>query len=402
MSEPVIQPRRRFPAPGPLIAVLVLLLLLGGAAVYFSCDNRAIIAFPGNPAAPEEPEVGGNPGLTEPPFWPEPPQIPRPEFVKGIYVNVLEQPLSEAFFTQLVELIDNTELNAVVIDLKDDRGRLTYSRTRVPWANSAGAPDQYIDHPVELIARLSENGIYPIARIVAFKDALMAEHRPDLAALNSRGEPWRYGADSWLDPYNKHVWKYVVALAREAAELGFREIQFDYVRFPSDGNLNDIYYPASDGSPYHEVIPAFLRYARASLAEYDVELSADIFGLVTYDPGDQGIGQHLESIAATVDLVCPMIYPSHYGAGNLGLENPDAAPYDTVYRSLQVAVNRLEQAGLETTIRPWLQAFTINHLYGAAEVRAQIQAAEDLGIHEFLLWNNGNYYNAAALRPADK
>ena len=133
-----------------------------------------------------------------------------------------------------------------------------------------------------------------------------------------------------------------------------------------------------------------------------MELSVDLFGLVTSDPGDQGIGQHLESIAATVDLVCPMIYPSHYGAGNLGLPDPESAPYDTVYLSLRDAQARLEQAGLETQIRPWLQAFTINHHYGAAEVRDQIQAAEDLGIEQFLLWNNGNYYNAAALRPAHK
>ena len=404
MHHPGYEPHRRSPSRFPLLlAAALLALLAGGAAfIFFINSDRAEHAYPGN-TAPEEQQPGSESEKKPPaPFWPESPLIPRPEQVKGIYVNVFEQPVTGPFFSDLLELIDNTELNAIVVDLKDDRGRLTYPRTMVPWAESAGAPDHFISDPAGFMATLAERGIYPIARIVAFKDPVIATQMPQLAALNGRGEPWRYGADYWLDPYNKDAWKYVVALAREAAELGFREIQFDYVRFPSDGDLSDIHYPAEDGSPYPEVIAAFLRYARASLAEYEVELSVDVFGLVTSDPGDQGIGQHLESLAATVDLVCPMIYPSHYGAGNLGLPDPERAPYDTVYLSLRDAQARLEQAGLEAQLRPWLQAFTINHFYGAAEVRAQIQAAEDLGIEEFLLWNNGNYYSAAALRPAPK
>ncbi len=396
------------PMPGkqrgvPLILLIaVLLLFIASVSTAVTFWYRADFAFPGNPVLPSvDSSPGPAPGNSVEPFWPEAPYIARPQNVKGIYVNFLT--LGEGKFSELIELVESTEINAMVIDLKDDQGSLTYGRTQVPWAVEAEARGRFIEDPTDFMAQLAEHHIYPIARIVAFKDSLMAQHRPELALLNSQGELWRDGGRQyWLDPYNKEVWKYVVALAREAAELGFREIQFDYVRLPSDGNLRDIVYPALDDTAVNMVIPLFLRYARASLAQYDVEISADVFGLVTSDPTGMGIGQHLESMAAEVDLLCPMIYPSHYGPGNLGIPDPDSAPYDTVYRSIYDALHRLERAGLDTAVRPWLQSFTIRHVYRAEEIRAQIQAAERLGVHEFLLWNNGNFYNRAALREPDK
>ena len=359
-------------------------------------------AFPGALVTPPEGDGISEripPGSTWTPFWPEPPLISRPAAVKGIYVTGFTA--GKGHFPELLELIDRTELNSVVIDLKDDNGRLTYSRTAIPWAVDAGAPHTYISDPVAFVKQLEQRGVYPIARIVTFKDSVMARHFPGQAIQHRQGGLWRDGGgDYWLDPYNKENWKYMVAVAREAAQLGFREIQFDYVRFPESGNLAAALYPAADGTHFNEVVPAFLRYARASLTEYGVELSVDAFGMVTTDPGGMGIGQSLESLALTVDYLCPMIYPSHYESGNLGLPDPEAAPYETVYFSLAEAQRRLAQVEMPAKLRPWLQAFTIRHHYGEREIRAQINAAHDLGIDEFLLWNAANYYNSGALRPA--
>lgn len=382
-----------------LIGVLAFLAAVSTAVDYWF---SARYAFPGTvvpPSGDDDPPPEIPSGNSWTPFWPEPPLIPRPETVKGIYVTGYTA--GKGHFPELLELIERTELNSVVVDLKDDNGRLTYSRSGVPWAAEAGAPHTYISDPVAFVKQLEQRGVYPIARIVTFKDSVMARHLPGQAIQHRQGGLWRDGGgDYWLDPYNKENWKYVVAVAREAAQLGFREIQFDYVRFPDSGNLAAALYPAADGTPFNEVVPAFLRYARASLAEYGVELSIDAFGLVTTDPGGMGIGQRLESLASAVDYVCPMVYPSHYESGNLGLPDPDAAPYETVYRSLAEAQRRLAQAGVQAELRPWLQSFTMRHHYGSLEIRAQINAARDLGIDEFMLWNAANYYNPGALHPA--
>lgn len=401
-KDPGFPARSRFPAAAAVPAAVLL-----AVCFYFYLGTRAVPVHP-EPVT-DEPGPGVETPLPAPPplpsgpekdwTWPEPPFIPRPEKVKGIYVPALYA--GGSGLERFLQLVNRTELNAMVIDTKDDWGRLTYPRTVVPWAVEAGAAGSLVQDPATLIARLAAEGVYPIARIVAFKDSTMAQHRPDLAIQRKNGGLWRdWGGNYWLDPYNRDNWKYLVALAREAAEVGFREIQFDYVRFPSDGNLGQAIYPAADGTPFNEVIPAFLRYARASLAEYGVELSADIFGMVTTEPGGMGIGQQFELMAGAVDLLCPMVYPSHYEPGNYGLANPDAEPYRTVYNGLYGAVRRLERAGLQTGLRPWLQAFTLEHPYRAEEIRAQITAAADLGIEEFLLWNPGGFYISAALLPA--
>lgn len=379
--------------------VRILLVLIAVLALLAAVSTAADLLLGTPRAAP--PAGGGIPAKDIPPaanwvpFWPEAPLIPRPEKIKGIYVNGAT--VAQGRFPELLELLDHTELNSMVVDIKDDNGRLTYSRTAVPWAAEAGVDSGLIGDPVSFMKSLEQHRIYPIARIVAFKDSAMAPFRPSLAVKNSGGALWRDGGgDCWLDPYNKEAWKYVVAVAREAAQLGFREIQFDYVRFPETGNLGAAVYPAADGRAYNEIIPAFLRYARASLAEYDVQLSIDVFGLVMVDPGGMGIGQHLESIAGAVDIICPMLYPSTFEAGNLGLANPAEDPYGTVSRSLAGAQQRLAQAGISTELRPWLQSYA----YGPSGIRAQISAASDQGVRGFTLWNMGNYYSAESLDPA--
>lgn len=323
---------------------------------------------------------------------------PARVLAKGIYLTGYTAGSSR--FSELVRLVDDTELNAMVIDIKDDSGWVTY-RSTLAVVKEAKADTYMIPDLDRVLATLREHDIYSIARIVTFKDPRLALHRPDLAVHNSQGGVWhdRTGA-AWLDPYNREAWDYAVSVAREAAMKGFREIQFDYVRFPSDGNTKDIVYPKYDGRIRADVIADFLAYAREQLAPFHVFVSADIFGLIPSVGDDQGIGQYWEKVVPPLDYVSPMAYPSHYAPYTYGLKDPDVAPYDTVSNTLEDGIRRLGSQPL-SKIRPWLQDFSLRHRYGAAEVRAQIRAAQEQGVKEWLLWNAGNVYTKDALEPGD-
>ena len=330
------------------------------------------------------------------------PLIPAPYEVKGVYLTAWNAGNPD-FLQSILDLIDRTELNAVVVDVKDDSGRVTIT-TDEATAQAAGAVRPFIPDPRAFTRDLHSRGIYAIARIVAFKDPIVAPVHPDWAVQQAGGGIWRdWNGVAWLNPYNREAWDYVVRVARAAAEAGFDEIQFDYVRFPTDGDLNATRYPGADGRPYEQVVAEFLAYARQQLAPLGVLVSADVFGLVTSVQDDMGIGQRLEESAAAVDYLSPMLYPSHYEKGNLGLPNPNAMPYETVYRSLVDARERIGAAGLgsRTAVRPWLQDFSLGHPYGPAEVRAQIQATYDAGYTSWLLWNAANVYTEGALHPGD-
>lgn len=324
---------------------------------------------------------------------------PRPFQARGIYLTAATA--AGRRFDELLALVERTELNAMVIDIKSDWGTLTY-RSQLPDAIAAKAVDNTIKDLPELVRRLRERGVYPIARLVTFKDDYMPRHRTDLAVHHVDGGVWqdRKGM-AWLNPYRQETWDYIVDVAKEAAEMGFQEIQFDYVRFPTDGNVRAIVYPDQDERSRWDVISQFLAYAREELRPYGVLISADIFGFILSAQNDQGIGQLLEDLATNVDIISPMVYPSHWGPGNLGLPNPNAAPYETVLRSMQQAQERLDKAGIKVKIRPWLQDFTLGQpRYGAHEVRRQIEGAYAAGLDEWLLWNAGNYYTEGALLPA--
>ncbi|MCR4430472.1 MAG: putative glycoside hydrolase [Tepidanaerobacteraceae bacterium] len=325
---------------------------------------------------------------------------PRVE-VKGIYLTGWKAGIPDEL-QKLVKLVDNTELNAMVIDIKDNTGRITY-KSSLPAAERIGANSNRIKDIDGLLDTLKEHEIYAIGRIVVFEDPVLSKARPELAVKNKNGGNWvtRKG-QGWVDPYNTEVWDYVVSIAEEAAAKGFNEIQFDYVRFPSDGDLNNIVYPAYNGNSRVSAISSFLSYAKKRLEPYGVYVSADIFGLVTTAEDDMKIGQHLEEVAKSVDYICPMVYPSHYASGSYGIENPNASPYDTVYRSLSHAVERLKKVeGYKAGIRPWLQDFTLGPPpYGDREVRAQIKATYDAGLSEWILWDPANTYTVAALKQA--
>lgn len=326
--------------------------------------------------------------------------------VKGIYVSGNSLAYKPSF-DRLLKLLNETELNAMVIDVKDDRGILSYI-SNVDIAKEIGANKSVkVKNFDEVMDILRENNIYTIARIVTFKDRVAGLGRPDLTIKTNSGSVWKDNrGNAWLNPYNKESWEYPIKLAEEAALKGFKEIQFDYVRFPTDGNRSIINYgKLAKEKPKEEAIADFLSYARKRLEPLGVYVSADIFGLATTSKGDVGIGHHLETLATSTDILSAMVYPSHYALGSYGIQYPDTNPYEIVYKSLSIAEERLKnlQTDKKKAIqRPWLQDFSATWLknvykdkyitYGPDEIRAQIDAAYDAGVKEWIFWNAANKY----------
>jgi len=331
-------------------------------------------------------------------------RVDKPE-VKGIHVTSWIAG-DRRYFPDMIKLINETELNTIVIDLKESDGRIAYDAD-VPLARSSGSIQKRIRNLDAVIEECKRHNIYKIARIVLFKDTYLAEKRPDLAIMNKATKGiWRdYKGEAFTNPYSKEVWDYNLRLAEDAASRGFDEIQFDYVRFPSDGLLRDISYP--DGHNEDKavsLISSFVEEADRRLLPYNVKLSVDVFGLTTLRD-DVGIGQNFKQLIDRVDYISPMIYPSHYWKGSYGYNNPNNAPYDIIKFSLRDAIRKSvdqsqTEAVIKEKIRPWLQDFTLGYpSYGAEEVRAQIRAANDLGIKEWLLWNPSVRYTKNALLP---
>ena len=326
----------------------------------------------------------------------------RPDAVRGLYLNAWAAGSSRRF-AALAQLADTTEINAFVVDIKDATGYLSHP-SEIPLAREIGATGEIrIPNLRLLLARLEEAGIYPIARIVIVKDPLLAAAHPELAIQDTAGGAW---ADDngvvWLNAYNRQVWDYHIAVAREVARIGFPEIQWDYVRFPDapSSAMRRTYFPGGVGRPRQQAIREFLAYSRAQLADLDVEVTADVFGVTTSAAGDVGIGQVWESFIDVVDVALPMIYPSHYWRGSFGYDEPNAHPYEIVREALEHALRRSAGIPGAGRIRPWLQDFTLGPpRYEAPEVRAQIQATHDVGIDEWILWNPGSRYTEEALEP---
>lgn len=323
---------------------------------------------------------------------------------KGIYITGNTAGLEERFMA-LLDLVDATELNAVVIDVKNDHGKVTFE-SGIEIVKEIGANTSYpIKDIKKLMAELEKRNIYPIARIVVFRDPLLAEKRPEWAIQKKSGGVWRdYAGLAWVNPYDKNVWEYNIAIAREAALAGFREIQFDYVRFPENAARveKEAVFPGSEGVEKDDNIRDFLLYARQQLKDYNVHLAADVFGVIATSWGDsERIGQNWEKISPVVEYICPMVYPSHYGPGYFGFPVPDAQPGATVRRALADATRRNAPLADAAVIRPWLQSFTATwvkgHIsYGPGEVRQQIEEALKLGVDEFMIWNPGNRYQEAS------
>ncbi|HEX4048363.1 MAG TPA: putative glycoside hydrolase [Elusimicrobiota bacterium] len=292
--------------------------------------------------------------------------------------------------------------NAVVIALKDSDGREFVKG--VPFAEKTDAYQNAIPDLPAAVREFKQQGIYTIARIAAFKDDHLARARPDLAVHFPDGSVWTGDkGTAWADPYRHEVWDYVIDVASRAAAAGFDEIQFDYIRFPSDGKTrlcrySRVHTPATASAALRE----FLTLARARLKPLGVKLSIDTFGLTASVDTGMGIGQKLSQMADLVDYVSPMMYPSHYAKGEYGLKNPNRQPYLTVHHGVSDALTRL--GGKPGKLRPFLQDFSLGVRYTPERVRAQIRAAEELGVRGWILWNPGNRYTWSAARagPIEK
>jgi len=321
----------------------------------------------------------------------------EPQKIKGIYFNP-NISNTQADIDRLINLINTTEVNALVIDIKEG---LIFYDSKVPFFVNAGTVAPSFDLPA-LLATLEENDIYAIARLVVFKDSIVAEKYPELAVKNEvTGDVWRdMNGVAWVNPMDHTLWDANAALAVEAANLGFDEIQYDYVRFPTDGDLSTMDF----GLEYNEenrvrAIRKFLAQSKEALLPTGAKLSADVFGFTMLVPDDLGIGQDITELAPVVDYLSPMVYPSHFPDGAMGLNGqPNDFPYETIEISLRTG---REQLGSARQLRPWLQDFDFFDMapYGAEEVRAQIQACEDIGASGWMLWDPNNVYTIGALGP---
>lgn len=309
----------------------------------------------------------------------------------------------------LIDLIDRTELNAVVIDVKNDAGELTY-RTDEGTALEIGACVRYIRDLPTLMAKLKDHGIYTIARICAFKDPLLVEKKPELALKKTDGTVVTEGGSAWVNPYEPAVWDYLTEIAVGAIAAGFDEVQFDYVRFPTGRGDEEIDYGAAAGDKSKgDAVAEFLEYVSAAVEAEGGWLSADVFGTVITSRTDAGlIGQDYARMGEVVDFICPMVYPSHYGSGAFNLTVPDQKPYETVLGALKKSRGVLDVAAPEDRpgVRAWLQDFTATwvkgHItYGPEELRAQIQAVYDAGYTDWILWNANNRYTEGGLLSAE-
>ena len=329
--------------------------------------------------------------------------LPSSASVKALYVNAWAFGSSKLW--QLVRLADETEVNAFVVDVKDDTGCLLYP-SAVPTAQQIGA--NQCNRGRDARARLDTlllHGIYPIARIVVAKDPLLAEHRPQWSVHLADGELWRDRIGSaWVDAYNDSVWVYSAQLAQEALRMGFAEVQFDYVRFPDEPRerlATAVFSARRSGDTPRIAVRRNVRLLKSLLAPLGAPVTFDIFGLTASATDDMGIGQVWEDFSSVADVVLPMVYPSHYPPGAYGFAWPNGQPYKVVRRALEEALDR-SRAPDAAEIRPYLQAFTLGRRlphYTPLEIREQIRATEELGIASWVLWNPRSVYQRDALRP---
>ncbi len=330
-------------------------------------------------------------------------RVVRPAAVRGLYLNAYAAG-SDRKLEKLIGIANATEINAFVIDVKE-AGEISY-RSAVPLAHEIGAGRAYVRDMRAVLDRLKENGIYPIARIVVFRDPILAEARPDHAVQKVDGTGvWEdtHGY-KWVDSFDRAVWDYNIAIAREAISLGFSEVQWDYVRFPDVplSHLRTASWPARNDRTKEDAIREFLLYSRAQLADLDVPITADVFGLTTSAGDDLGIGQRWAKMVDATDALLPMVYPSHYMRGSYGIARPNAQPYEVVKTALEHARRRTDDVPNAARVVPWLQDFTLGApRYSPWHVREQIRAVYDAGYEEWVLWHPGSNYSVEALATAD-
>jgi hypothetical protein len=328
--------------------------------------------------------------------------------VKGIYVSSSSAGL-ESRMEKLIALTKRSDINAFVIDVKDDSGHLLFKMDGMEKYSESANKFTQIRDMAAFMQKLKDNNIYAIARIVSFRDPSYAKTNPDKVVVSKSSQKPYTNDDKlpWISPHDRNMWEYNIRVAKEAAKAGFNEIQFDYVRFPAaDGGKldNTIDYRNTQKESKPVAIQKYLEYARAELEPLGIYISADVFGQIGSLPDDMQIGQFWEAVSNTADYISPMMYPSHYKKGVYGINVPDKEPYNVIYRGTRDAINRNENLESPAGIRPWLQAFTAKWLkeylnYGYEEIEQQIMALADLGIQEYILWNPSNVYTMVEKNP---
>jgi hypothetical protein len=317
----------------------------------------------------------------------------RPAEIRGVHVTKSLASLPAGLDRYFA--LHHHGLNTIELDVKDESGEVAFHSKSTPLATAIGAAKNYYN-PRTVATRAHARGIYLIGRVVVFQDPILSEARPALAIHNPDGSVWHNSIGlGWTNPYKRQVWRYVVGIAEAAAKAGFDEIEFDYVRFASDGDLSQIVYPGAGNRRKGPTITNFIHYATSRLHPLGVRVSADVFGLAASH--DLGIGQTPHQIGRYLDSVSPMVYPSHYTPGELGVPDPTGQPGPIVYRSLRL-FNR-QMRGERAQVVPWLQSFSLGRPYGFEDVQAQIDAARLAHARGFLLWNPHGVYMGRTLRP---
>ena len=324
------------------------------------------------------------------------PANPRRD-VKGLYVTLYSA--ASANLDSILRVVDQTPINALVIDVKDDRGHMLYQSKVAERFNPRANEKAPFRDGQALVQRLKSRDIYLIARIVTFKDPTYAEAHPGRAIVKRQTGKLFRSSDglAWGSPYDSDYRAYNLEVAREAARMGFNEIQFDYIRFPEIEDDSSVDYRYSSGQTKPQAIQSFLIEARRVLTPLQVYLSADVFGLVTTVQDDMDIGQYWEAISTVVDYISPMAYPSHYAPKSYGIPVPDLQPYELMSRAVRDGLRRNQNIPAPAQIRPWIQAFTAKWLpkyrkYGVPEIRDQVRALREQGVTSYLVWNPNNRY----------
>jgi hypothetical protein len=364
-------------------------LLVAAAVIFFNYGrlSKAVVADSSLPAASDN--------------------IPAPKEFRGIYLTGWSAGLKSRI-DYVIALSKTAGVNAVVIDVKDYSGYVSY-KTANPEVQKYSASQKMVADMPGTIKKLHQAGIYTIARVTCFQDPVLARARPDLAIHRKSDQAvWLDNKGlAWIDPSKQGGWDYIVSIAKDAYAQGFDEVNFDYVRFPSDGDLKNM--SLDNITSESDVIESFFKYAREQLP-YS-KISADLFGLATVRADDLGIGQVIESAYKYFDYVCPMVYPSHYEDGFNGYANPADYPYEVVSYSMSRAEERMNalkkeypDLKLDAKLRPWLQNFDMGATYDTPKVLAQMKAVKDsLGddYSGYLLWSPGNRYDEEAIKQSD-
>ncbi|MDP9178135.1 MAG: putative glycoside hydrolase [Gemmatimonadota bacterium] len=400
----------------PLLGILALLVLpaCGGsrdaaAKTQAGTDSIAssVVGAGSAIAAPGATQPGATPGSTQAPGGAAPALPPGPGSVevrrlrsdpsapiRGLYINRFAAQSTKKM-RRLIGIADSTEINAFVIDIKDEFGLNFHSSDPLLQKNEGATAK--VANLKALVDTLNAHGILPVARIVVFKDSVAARANPGHTIRRNDGSAWRdHKGLAWVNPYANSIWEYNFRVAEEAAKMGFGEIQYDYIRFPEPyKSLPAQVFPESNGRTKSQALAEFLNAAKKRLDKYGVRTTADIFGLVTTVNGALEVGQAWEPLTKAVDVLLPMVYPSHYPRGSFGIPRPNADPYKVIHIAISRARERNAAVGITgQRVRPWLQAFTLGQpRYGAAEIEQQKRAVYDSGYEGWVLWHPGSQYD---------